>query len=383
MSHTPPLLPTWVGDADGVVALAAELTQRCPPGDRIALDTEFHTERRYHPELMLVQLALADGGCWLVDPTAADLSPLAPLLSGREWVAHGAHNDLAILHTQLGVRPLALWDTQALAGLLGFGFPRRLEDLTRAILDDPSPPGATLTDWSRRPLTAAQQRYAAADAREVLALVSTLAPRLDDRQRAMWRAIGDEQIARAVAPPDPDRGWKRLGISSRFDAATRQVLTRVAAWREDQARRRDVPPGYVLPDTVMLDLARRRPADEAALAENRRVSKGLLKHHGAELIELVHRPGGCTVPPPLTPEQDRVRVGLSAWAAAFEASTGLAAGLSLPASSIDAVARSGVGALEGWRAGALGPALGSFLRGEVAIRIVEGGLRLKPPPKKA
>jgi ribonuclease D len=329
---------------------------------------------------MLVQLALADGGCWLIDPTAADLSPLAPVLSGRAWVAHGANNDLAILHAQLGVRPTALWDTQSLAGLLGFGFPRRLEDLVSDHLEAPAPPGATLTDWSKRPLSAAQQRYAAADARQVLVLVDTLAPRLTERQRGWWRAIGDEQIARALAPADPDRGWKRLGIAATLDAPTRQVLTRVAAWREAQARRRDVPPGYVLPDTVLLDLARRRPADVAALAENRRVSKGVLKHHGAALIELVHGAGGPPVDPPLSLDQDRLRGALSAWAVAFEAATGLAAGLSLPQDRIEAVARAGAGALDGWRAAALGPSLGAFLAGDAAIRIVQGELRLKPEP---
>lgn len=373
----PDPIPLFLDDSDAVVALADELARRCPPGGRLALDTEFHTERRFHPELLLLQLALPDGACWLIDPTRADLTPLAPVLADRAWVAHGAQADVSILHAVLGIRPAALWDTQALGGLCGLGYPRRLEDLTTAVLGDAGPPGATLTDWSQRPLTAAQLRYAAADAHLALRLVDALEPTLDDRRRGWWAAIGAERVAEAVAPQDPDRSWMRLGIAPTLDTRTRQVLAELCRWRDEEAALRDRPPGYILPEAVLLDVARRRPSTVAELAENRRASQGLLRKHGRTVLDRIARSRDRPVPPPLQPAEVRCAAALQTLAQALEADGGIAADLALPRPLSWAVAQGGTSALIGWRREFLAAPIEAFLAGSTGLIWTGQDLRLK------
>lgn len=333
---------------------------------RVGLDTEFHTERRYRPELMLVQLADDAGQSWLVDPKAVDLRPLAAALSDRTWVAFAADTDVALL-TALGGRPSALHDPQRLAGLVGHDWPRSLADLCRATLGVELDKAPALSDWSRRPLSATQRRYAADDALMALRLWDALCAGAA-ADRVGW-AIEDGAavVDAALTPPDPDARWLRLRVAPRLDRQARAALHRLAAWREAEAEAAGQPPWGILPDAHMLDLARRRPASPEALQAHRRMHKGRLRKHGALWLEMIHAAPGPDTPDAPPADRDVREAVLRLAALAIGRQAGIAPRLLLTDAATDAVVEGGPGALQGWRRDMLKPHLEALLSGQSAL----------------
>ena len=149
----------WIDTDDGL----AELVDRLRGAPLYGIDTEFHRERTYWPQLALVQIGWP-GGIALVDPTAIDIGPLGEILTGPGvCIMHAADQDLEVLDRACGVLPSTLFDTQVAAGFLGFSSPS-LSSLAERLLGLRLTKGDRLTDWMQRPLTAGQRTYAAADA---------------------------------------------------------------------------------------------------------------------------------------------------------------------------------------------------------------------------
>ena len=129
----------------------------------------------------------------------------------------------------------------------------------------------TFSDWSRRPLTEAQIAYAADDVRYLFGLADALVARLEDMGRRPW---AEDEIARRYGPaatiePDPQRAYLKVARRGRLSGRQLSALRAVAAWREEEARSRDLPPGWVLKDPSVVEVARRNPADAAALGRLR------------------------------------------------------------------------------------------------------------------
>ena len=336
--------------------------------DRIGVDTEFHAERRYRPELMLVQIADDQGNAWLADPRAIDLRPLAAAMSGRIWVAFAADTDVALL-TALGGRPTAIHDPQRLAGLAGHDWPRSLADLCHAELGQQIDKTPALTDWSSRPLTDAQVAYAADDARLALRLWDALEARVPP-ERVRW-AIEDGAalLARAGEPTDPDRRWLRLHVAPRLDLQARAALHRLAAWRETQAEATNQPPWSVLPDAHMLDLARRPPADLQAILTHRRMHKGSIRKFGQQWLTMIHAPPEPDTPP--APPHDRAlrTTVLNLLSHTIGHAQQIAPRLLLTDEWTARVVEDGPAALTGWRSEIMLEPLLSVIIGESSIRL--------------
>jgi ribonuclease D len=256
----------WIADKAELEALAARLLE----AEAVAVDTEFFWERTYWPVLGLVQLATADG-CWLVDAVRlADVRALGPVLSSPSVtkVLHDAPQDLGILARAAGAAPRAVFDTRLAAGFAGFGSTCSLQALLRDALGVELAKAETRSDWLRRPLSAAQLRYAVDDVAHLIPLRETLLARCADGTVRAWL---DEELARLDDPAlygdrDPRLMYLRVKGGSRLTARELAVLRELAAWREEEARRRDWPRGHVLSDAVLAAVAQAAPADRAALA---------------------------------------------------------------------------------------------------------------------
>ena len=373
----PPFVRTPEAEAQAVAQIASAV----PPGGRLGVDTEFHAERRYRPALMLVQVSVPDGRVWVFDPRAVPLSLLAAVLGERDWVVHGGRADVAILHAHLGVLPRTLWDVQVLAGLLGHGYPRRLEDLVLEVLSEEAPAGATLTDWSKRPLSGRQLVYAAFDAVVVHRLADQLRSRATPERLRWWREASAEVVAEALQPPDPDASWLRLEIAPLLSDQTRARLHALCAWRETVAKERNQPAGAIVPNGVLLDVARRGPRSVRELAENRRLAGGILRRHGEALVSLAQSAQIGHAPPQPSPQLRRRAALLRAWAIAQEDRSDIGEKLLLPRERVFAVAEGGAAAWSPWRREAAEEALQHFLLGEE--RIGPDGLAGRPPPASA
>jgi len=247
--------PRWIDDAPGLAACIDALRDE----PRYALDTEFHGERTYWPKLALVQIAWP-GGLVLIDPLAVDPAPLAEILAGPGcMVAHASDQDLAILERACGCPPRTLFDTQIAAGFVGLGTPS-LASAVERFVGVRLAKGDRLTDWTKRPLSADQRAYAAADVEHLLALHDALLGELGQRDRVQW-ALDEcaERLQRVRSRPEPDTAWWRIKGSRQFRGKTRGVAQCVAAWRERTAERMDMPPRYVLSDLALAGIVQRPP----------------------------------------------------------------------------------------------------------------------------
>ena len=301
--------PRWVADGRALDELVAILLTE----PAYALDTEFHREKTYFPELALLQIAWPTGLA-LIDPLAVDVGPLRTVLEGTGLaVVHAAQQDLEVLTRSCGAVPARLFDTQLAAGFLGHSTPA-LGNLLSAELGVRLPKGDRLTDWLRRPLTDDQTPYAAADVAHLLTLHDRLCDGLVKVGRLDW-ALDEcaELRQRSSRRWSPSQAWLKLKDHRHFRGASRGVAQEVAAWRERRAAQLDTPARFVLSDLAILGIAQRPPHTLDDLRKVRgideRAARGTLGNEvlppverGRELApEEIVEPGGEQIDKDLRP----------------------------------------------------------------------------------
>jgi ribonuclease D len=250
--------------------------QRLSDAPFIAVDTEFMRETTYWPMLCLVQVASPNEAA-AIDPLAPglDLAPLLALLGDSRIIKvfHAARQDVEIFHN-LGQIPQPLFDTQVAAMAAGFGEQIAYDALVRQLLRIELDKSSRFTDWSRRPLSDAQLKYALADVVHLAALYPKLRDRLVRDKRIAWV---EDEMAALVDPVaydmDPDRAWKRLK-PRKFTPRYLAAFKGVAAWRERTAQQRDQPRGRILKDEAIDELASNPPTDLEGFNRLRSVPKG-------------------------------------------------------------------------------------------------------------
>jgi len=260
-------------------ALAA-LCERLRSESFVTVDTEFMRERTYWPELCIVQLAGADEVA-IVDAQAPgiDLAPLGVLFADTAVtkVFHAARQDIEIFVLRFGAVPVPLFDTQVAAMVAGFGDQVGYDSLVAALTGGHIDKAHRFSDWAARPLSPAQVTYAAADVTHLRRVYEKLRERLDKDRRLDWVA---EEMATLADPAtyraDPEAMWERL----RPRTGNRRllgVLRAVAAWREREAQRSNIPRQRMLKDEALLEIAATAPDTPEALARARGVSEGFAR----------------------------------------------------------------------------------------------------------
>ena len=276
-----------VSDRDALAALCLDLEGAAYVG----VDTEFYRERTYVATLCLVQLA-GGGHVVAVDALAPgmDLTPLFRLLEnpGVVKIFHSPDQDIALLLQVSGSVPAPVFDTQVAADLCGLGDQPAYAALVAGITGVAIDKTSQRTDWTRRPLDEPRLRYALADVEHLDALYRHLNRTLDRLGRSAWAA---EEMA-ALADPDRYRvidldQWRRIRVRH----PTRRLLAllrALAAWRESEARRRNLPRAWITKDEVLIDIATAQPHDAGSLALVRGVSaKFAAGHRGTEVLEAI------------------------------------------------------------------------------------------------
>ena len=235
---------------------------------RCAVDTEYVVwERTYAPALCLIQIATA-GRLAVVDPLqGGPLEPIAELMADAAVtkVMHAASGDLAAFVLHFASRPAAIYDTQLAGGFAGYGGSLSLERLLDASVGVKLQHDEGFTDWQKRPLTETQVEYAADDVKYLLAAADALDARLDELGRAAWLAEELDQRfgPQAALVQNPDTAWRRVAGRGKLRGQQLGVLVSVAAWREREARERNMPAAWLVKDATLVELARRRPKTPA------------------------------------------------------------------------------------------------------------------------
>jgi ribonuclease D len=269
----------------------ASLCDRLAAADFVTVDTEFMRERTYWPELCVIQIAGPEDVA-VIDAQAEglDLAPLYALFDNPAVtkVFHAARQDIEIFVLRTGRVPAPLFDTQVAAMVAGFGdqvgYDALVGALTGAVIDK----AFRFSDWSARPLTAQQIAYAAADVTHLRRVYTKLRARLEREGRLDWVA---EEMAALADPATyrtaPEDAWLRLRSRSgnrRFLA----VLRAVAAWREREAQRINIPRQRLVKDETLLEIAAQAPADAAGLARARGFPRSLAEGKaGAALLAAI------------------------------------------------------------------------------------------------
>lgn len=365
----------------------AEWTQRGREVGYIALDTEFVWERTYYPRLGVVQVGLSESECGLIDAVALPgLEPLGELLADPSIVKilHDVQQDLTILRRATGAHPRNVFDTRLVGGLVGTSSTLSLEALLQQVLGVTLTGTATRSDWLRRPLSEKQVAYALDDVRHLPAARDRLLQRVGDLGRQEWvreelAAYGDPTL---YDDPDPRAQFTRVKGTSRLSSRKLAVLREVTAWREQEARRRDLPRQHVVPDKALVDAAVRTPKSLQALSRIKG-APGEGRAGGAmlEAIERGMSADGRDLPRvPERPEEDETlgaRVDfLLAYMKGKSLSQAVDPALVATRSDVTALARNGAGSapdhhrlLRGWRRELVGEELLRLQAGELAVTL--------------
>ena len=366
-----------------------DLVSEIAAAPRYALDTEFHRERTYFPQVALMQLAWP-GGLALIDPLEVDLRPFARVLDGPGIaVLHAADQDLEVLQLSCDTIPAKLFDTQLAAGFLGYGTPS-LSSLCEKELGFHLPKGDRLTDWLARPLDDRQLAYAASDVDHLLELHTTISAQLDQRGRLAW-ALDECEVfrSRPRGARDPLEAWRRLKEARQLRGEARSVVRRVAAWREERAMANDQPPRFVLPDLAVVAVAQRRPASVDELRSVRGIDGRHLRRDTAdELLAAVARGRGESPPSDDSGARElerelRPAVALvSAWVSQLGRDLDLDTTLLATRSDLEAFLREDPSArlANGWRHEVAGEPIRRLVSGDAALAFERGSLVLEDRP---
>ena len=350
----------------------------------VTVDTEFIRETTFWPELCLIQMASPDTTA-LIDPLSPDidLKPFFDLMANEAVlkVFHAARQDIEIIFHLGDLIPHPVFDSQIAAMVCGFGDSVSYDQLVQRITGTQLDKSSRFTDWRHRPLSDKQLEYALADVTWLRDVYLNLRDKLASRKRADW--VNEEMevlTSRETYDLHPENAWTRLKMRVRKPIEL-AVLQRVAAWREREARERNVPRGRVLKDDAIYEIAQQQPRDVAALGRLRTTPKGWERSStAAGLLAAINE--ALAIPKddlPKIPRQASTSEGANAAAEILKVllriiaeKEGVAPKIIASSDDIERIASEGeaaeVEALSGWRREVFGDKALRLLRGEVGIR---------------
>ncbi|MET1026281.1 MAG: ribonuclease D [Dongiaceae bacterium] len=362
----------------------------------VTIDTEFLRDKTYWPQLCLVQIAGPESAA-AIDTLAPgiDLAPLVELLNDQSIlkVFHAARQDVEIFFRLSGKIPQPIVDTQVMAMVCGYGDAASYETLATKLANASIDKSSRFTDWARRPLSDRQLKYALSDVTYLRVVYEKLEHKLATSGRMEWVA---DEMAILTDPATytlaPENSWQRLKIRSdkpRFLA----VLREIAAWREREARERDIPRSRLIKDEQLLEIAAHPPRDADALAQCRGVTKGFAEGRmGDAILAAVSRamelpeadsprlPPRPDLPPGLGPLIDLLRVLLKTRCDQHEVAQKLIAN----ADDLERIAaddNADVPALSGWRRKVFGEEALALKHGKLALTAAGKRVKIIPVPQ--
>jgi ribonuclease D len=376
------------------MTLVDELAAQARRDGRLGLDTEFVSERRYRPLLCLVQVVVGER-IEILDPLGdIDPAPLAAVLADPEIevVLHAGRQDVALLKRTWSTEVANVFDTQVAAGFAGYGAQSGYDSLVRSLLGVSAKGAEGFSRWERRPLTPEQIAYARADVEHLLPMADALQERLRESGRLEWAHEECRALERANDDRPPEEQFARLPRVRRLSKRQRAVAVTVVEWRQGLAQEIDRPPSSILPDHVLVEVARRQPASRQGLEEVRGMPAQTMQRWHRELLAAVERGKEAPDAPDL-PDVDQSDSGdapLIALGQALVRQRAIEAKVAVDlvstqsdiAAVVGAVRRANgepdVRTLQGWRRELVGEELVKLLRGDYVVRVVGRRLTVEP-----
>ena len=372
------------------------LCEKLSDSDHVTVDTEFLREQTFWPQLCLIQLAGPNAEA-VVDPLhpGIDLAPFYKLMADQRVVKvfHAARQDIEIVYTQAKLVPAPVFDTQVAAMVCGFGESISYVNLVKRISGVEIDKSSRFTDWSRRPLSEKQLVYALGDVTHLRDVYQALKSDLETSGRTEWLS---EEMATLTNPEtydtDPEKAWQRLKLRVKNKKAL-AVLVELAKWRERLAQDQNVPRGRIIRDEALYDIANQQPQTPETLGQLRTLSDGFGRSSRAkEIVDVVK--SGLARDPRTLPKLERSE-SLSAEATATlellkvllksaAAEHRVAPRMIADSEALEILATEAepdIPALQGWRRKLFGEDALRLKRGELALTLVNGQVRVVPSPK--
>ena len=364
--------------------------ERASASGILAIDTEFLRERSYYPRLCLIQIA-TDSEVAVIDPFGVrDLKPLVPLLEdkGIMKLFHAGKQDLEIVYREMGILPRPIFDTQVAAALLGYTQQIGYGPLVHSEFGVLLKKSESFTDWSRRPLSSSQLDYAAQDVAYLPDLYVKMKGELEEKGRLKWL---DDDFAQLLDPAqyeeddyDRFRHLKRVTQLSRKQLAGAREF---AAWREQEAQRRDLPRKWVVTDEQIVEASKR----EARTVNDLFMIRGIRERMKIQEARMVvsRMAAAFDAPKETWPELDQQRKNepnvdieidlMNALVRLRSKESGVAFQTLAPHSDLSRLARGyrkNIGLLSGWRRTLVGEELLRLLSGQLCLSFEKGELKV-------
>lgn len=372
-----------------------ELLEELKGSTVLAIDTEFLREKTYYAKLCLIQVNNGYVQA-IIDPLRVkNLKPLQSILTDENCVKvfHSGSQDVDILFHEVGVIPTPLFDTQMAAALMGFPLQVGYGPLVHAMCGVKLAKADSYTDWSRRPLTTNQLKYALDDVVYLPTMYQEMHDKLVKQGRLSWL---DEDFAHLADPNryenDPREMWHKVKRVSSLNRPQLAIAREVAAWREKEAMRRNMPRKWVLPDEALVDICRKAPKTIDRLLEVRGLSSKLNVKAARQVLEAVKAGKAC-------PQEDYPMLGkhpsgepeisgavdlLATVVDVRAKENGVAVPVLASRDELSRLARghrSDCGVLKGWRYEMVGRELLEVLDGKLCICVERNKVKLIPRQK--
>ncbi len=374
-----------------VITTSSDLSAFCKTLEHVpfvTVDTEFLREKTYYPKLCLVQISGPNKDARAIDPLAGeiDLAPLFDLLENPNIlkIFHSGRQDLEIFYNLTGHVVTPFFDTQIAAMVCGYGDSVGYESLVRNVTNAQIDKSSQYTDWSMRPLSEKQINYALGDVTHLCDVYLHLKEELDKRGRTEW-VMQEEGVLTnpETYANDPYKAWERVKIRSP-KPRNLAILREVAAWREAQAQKKDIPKTWLMRDDALADMAGQAPQNKKQLAKIRNVSKDMAEGRvGEQLLKAIET--GLNSPKETWPKVQKKKQ-LSQSAAAIvdilkmllkiqSAEHEVAPKIIANVADLELIAQddnANVPALNGWRQGVFGNEALAIKHGRLAIGMKDG-----------
>ncbi|GAB3100275.1 ribonuclease D [Aestuariicella hydrocarbonica] len=363
--------PIWINETAELERLCERWNQQAA----IAVDTEFMRSTTFFPKAALFQVG--DGqGCYLIDPLAIDdFSAFQGVMRNPEVikVLHSCSEDLEVFQTFMGQIPTPVFDTQIAAAIAGHGFSLGYAKLIEVLMNVPVPKSETRSDWLQRPLSKPQLQYAALDVAYLLVAYGLLRKQLKQNGRLAWvEKDCADMLAQAERGIDFDQMYLKIKSAWKLNRPQLAVLQALTAWREEEARARDVPRNRLIKEHALWDMARYQPTELKQISGLEGMTARILKEDGDTLLSIIAESEklpeeACPLrlPKPLPPEQGDLLKSLKHFARETAVTLGIAPEVLVRKKDFEDLVRSGMEnsdyslneRLSGWRREVVGQGL--------------------------
>ncbi len=241
-----------------------EIMKNC---DSLAIDTEFFWERTYYPILGIIQVATRNGEIFIIDAVKIkDLTPLGEIFSNPKIIKilHDAQQDLYIIRRATCADPKNIFDTRFCCGFAGLSSTISLGNMLRELIDVDLPKTESRSDWLKRPLSEKQLLYAENDVRFMHQAYDKIIEKaenfgLSDCMSEDMKALDNSSL---YAEKKVEEQYTRIKGYGNFSNEQLAVLREITAWREEYARTRDIPKGFLMKDKDILGIAKIIPKNQ-------------------------------------------------------------------------------------------------------------------------